>query len=152
MRLLLLILTLGVAAGCSLEPRPLDYAGDRCTHCMMPLSDPRFGAELVTPQGKKLPFDAVECMVDYVAENQPEIHSMWVVDFAAPETLLPIDQVVLYQSPALPSPMGRNLGAFADGPSASRLAPGGDVVTWSRLLRDAGRTETPHPSTGIHPH
>lgn len=134
MRWLVTLTALLSLAGCALDPRPLDYGGDRCTHCLMALTDPRFGAELVTPQGKRLPFDAIECMAAYVAEQKPEIHSLWVVDFAAPETLRPIEEVVLYRSPALPSPMGLHLGAFQDVSTARRLAPDGEALSWDEIL------------------
>ncbi|MEZ4703303.1 MAG: hypothetical protein R2834_23440 [Rhodothermales bacterium] len=134
MRWLAILTALFTLAGCALDPRPLDYGGDRCTHCLMTLTDPRFGAELVTPQGKRLPFDAIECMAAYVAEQQPEVHALWVVDFAAPETLRPIEEVALYRSPALPSPMGMHLGAFHDVSTVRRLAPDGEALTWDEVL------------------
>lgn len=122
-------------AGCSLDPRPLHYGQDRCTHCQMTLVDARFGAELVTPQGKRLPFDAIECLANYVNEQHPDVHRLWVVEVAAPETLRPIEEVVLYRSPALPSPMGMNLGAFATEEAARQAAPEGDVLRWEDILR-----------------
>jgi copper chaperone NosL len=140
MRILVLLLFASLA-GCSLDPRPLEYGHDRCTHCMMTLTDPRFGAELVTPQGKRLPFDAIECLAAYVTEQKPEVHTQWVIDFTAPEVLRPIEEVVLYRSPAIPSPMGMNLGAFPDAEAASRQAPDGEALDWEEVLRIAGRPE-----------
>lgn len=141
MRIPILLFLIAGLAGCSLDPRPLDYGHDRCTHCMMTLTDQRFGAQLVTPQGKRLPFDAIECLAAYITEQQPEVHALWMVDFTTPEVLRPAEEIILYRSPSIPSPMGMNLGAFPSAEAARRQAPDGDALGWEEVLRIAGRPD-----------
>ena len=79
----------------------------------MTISDPKFGAELVTPKGRILKYDAAECLIDDIAEKNHEYAFLLVVPFDRPKELMDVDSVHFVFSPLINSPMGANLGAFA---------------------------------------
>jgi copper chaperone NosL len=132
--------TLLLLGGCATpEPRPLRLGEDRCAHCIMSLSDDRYGAELVTQTGKVYAFDSVECLAGYLIDGriaEADVHSLWVVDFEQPGTLISVGEAFFLHSKDLPSPMGQYLTAF--GPGITRQAVShsffGDILTWDEVL------------------
>ena len=57
--MMLLVFSVFMFSGCSLEPKPIEYGEDQCDACKMRISDSRFGAELVTTKGKIYKYDAM---------------------------------------------------------------------------------------------
>lgn len=52
--------------GCAYaKPEPIAYDVDACAYCRMQISDPRFGAALVTAKSRTLKFDSIDCLVAY---------------------------------------------------------------------------------------
>ena len=49
--------------------RPLAYGEENCTECWMTLEDDRYGAELLTRTGRAYPFDSIECLVAFLADQ-----------------------------------------------------------------------------------
>lgn len=111
------LLTLFLSS-CSKEPKPIEFGVDNCDHCMMNISDVRYGAELITQKGKIYKFDDMYCMKTFLKEGevvaQEQVHSLWLVDFTATEKLIPTEKSFLLYNPELKSPMGSNTAAFAD--------------------------------------
>ncbi|WP_198175425.1 hypothetical protein [Spirosoma telluris] len=66
----ILVLTGIVTQGCSVQPEPIRYGKDACTHCKMTIVDQTFAAEIVTQKGKSYKFDDVACLVNYLNENK----------------------------------------------------------------------------------
>ena len=79
----------------------------------MTISDPKFGAELVTPKGRVLKYDALECMIDDIDEKDHEFAMLLSVPFDRPKELVDVNSLHYVYSPLIKSPMGANLGAFA---------------------------------------
>ncbi len=136
---LALLMLLALPAACTPEPRPIRYGEDTCAHCIMTVSDARYGAELVTTTGKTYVFDSIECLAGYLLQERDgtdRIHSLWVTDFEQPGTLIPAEDAVFLHSPALRSPMGMNLTAFAPtaDPARLRAEHGGEILTWDDVL------------------
>ena len=142
------------------SPRPIAYGEEGCAHCHMTLAQEAFGAEIVTRTGKVVVFDAVECLVAYLAEDADttSIHSIWVVDYAHPGELIRAEEASFLMSPSLRSPMGAGLAAFADpGDREEAMAAlGGEAMAWNDVravaavgLPAAGHTHEPggHPAT-----
>lgn len=46
--------------------------------------------------------------------TQDQVHSLWLVDFATTEQLIPAEKSFLLHNPELKSPMGSDTAAFAD--------------------------------------
>lgn len=127
------LIILLIIAGCTPTPRPLEVGSDQCTHCLMGVSDARYGGEVLMSTGKVLPFDAVECMASYLLGNEVEAHSLWVVDYAQPGTLIPVQEARFLHSNELHSPMGLNLTAFS-GETASRQSAVGQWMNWNEVM------------------
>jgi copper chaperone NosL len=88
----------------------------------MIISDPRFGAELVTDKGKVFVFDDLNCYWNYrnnKALKAEEIAHSVVVIFNKPGTFKEADQLCFLQSGAIRSPMGSGMAAF-DGDSVCK--------------------------------
>ncbi|MDY0090941.1 MAG: nitrous oxide reductase accessory protein NosL [Flavobacteriaceae bacterium] len=104
-------------SSCSKQPRPIEFGVDNCDHCMMNISDVRYGAELVTQKGRIYMFDDMYCMKAFLQEEtvaRNQVHSLWLVDFATTEILIPAEESFLLYNTELKSPMGSNTAAFAD--------------------------------------
>ncbi len=149
-----------VLTSCTPEPKPLVYGQDGCAHCIMLLADDRYGAELVTTTGKTYPFDAIECLVAFLDDGAvpaDKIHSLWVVDFDNPGTLIQAEAATFVHSPALPSPMGGNLTAFADPTSVvlTTAADQGQRLDWAgvrSLVQETGHRGHEETKTVNHHH
>ena len=118
-------------AACTPAPRPLNVGEDQCTHCLMTVSDARYGAEIVLSTGKVMAFDAVECLASYLLDNDVAAHSIWVVDYAHPGMLVPAQNAAYVHTEALHSPMGMNLTAFTAG---EENAVAGNWMDWEEML------------------
>lgn len=137
-------LLLAAAAACSPGPRPLAYGTETCAHCHMTLADPRFASELVTRTGRIIPFDDVGCLATFVATGgiaAEEIHSLWVNDFAHPDSMVEAPRAIFLSSDAIRTPMDYRMVAFRASPDAegARSRLGGELITWDEVLRRRGR-------------
>jgi copper chaperone NosL len=137
--LLALAAALGIACAPS-GPRAIAYDAESCGYCRMTISDPRFGAELVSSTGKTHTFDSIECLASYAAEHADArgsvARAMWVSDYAHPGTFLPVDSAEFRRltGPA-GSPMGKGLVATRRGaPVSGALASAGPVLQWMDVL------------------
>lgn len=141
-----------VLMGCQPQPRPIRFGEDLCAYCQMGISDPRFGAELVTRQGRTIVFDAIECMVEFehAGTIAPEhIHSRWVIDFSQPGELLPLEAAEFVLTPEVHSPMGLNVYAVSQGRYlADSSLPRGQVLTWQEVVELVRRQWRDGPPRG----
>jgi len=134
---------LGVAgaallAGCAAGAPRLALGHDQCERCHMLVTDGRFGAVIVTTTGKQLPFDGVDCLLEYL-ETTPSVDaaSLWVTDAASPGTLVPAEQATYVMEGALRAPMG-SLVSFATRAGAESLKGArGHVLSWTELRAKA---------------
>ncbi len=106
----------------------------------MTLVDPRFAAELVMTTGKTIPFDDVGCLATYVATagvRRERIASLWVNDFAQPDSMLDAALAVFLVSDSLHTPMDYGLVALRPGRAADsvRTALGGKLLSWEQVVR-----------------
>jgi copper chaperone NosL len=131
---------LALSAGCaSGRPATIAYGEDTCTRCHMLISDRRFGAVIVTRQGRSLEFDSIECLRAYYAQPgvAANVASMWVADFANPGAVIAADRATYVDVGARRSPMGTTHGWAAVTSAAAARAVSGDAVApthaWSEL-------------------
>lgn len=125
-----------LASACSPAPQPIEFGTELCAHCKMTIVDKQHACELVTQKGKTFKFDAIECMVAYLKENNQQAYAFYLVrDFNQPEEWQ--DALASYYliSEAVPSPMGANLSAFKDREEALEMkaSKGGEVYGWEKL-------------------
>ncbi len=135
------IVTLGgvAALGCAAPaPRALVLDGDVCRHCHMTVADPRFGGEIVLGTGKVYTFDDAGCLAAYLDDGPvpaDRIHSLWVVDYLHPESLVPAADAVYLRSSQVQTPMRYDVIATRPGAAADSLATalGAARLSWPAL-------------------
>ncbi|HVX41021.1 MAG TPA: nitrous oxide reductase accessory protein NosL, partial [Gemmatimonadaceae bacterium] len=139
LRRLVPLLALALAAACgSSGPQPIMYDADACEFCRMQISDPRFGAEIVTKKGRPIKFDSIECLVSYYkqAAAASDVASVWVSDFLHPGTLIDASTARFVDLGPGRAPLGRGWAAIASGSDAAALGitDPAAVKRWSDLL------------------
>ena len=137
--ILLVIILVLAAVGCSQEPAKMHYGSDECAYCKMMITNERFAAQMVTSTGKAVKFDAIECMASYASENKPETESakFWLSNFVDPGTWVDLQHATIIRSESIKSPMGANLLAVGSEAAARehlREYPG-ERVSWEQLVR-----------------
>ena len=81
-------------------------------------------------------FDAIECMIPYVLENNENNFSFILVnDYNQPASLIDAANGHYLISEAIPSPMGGFLSAFSDKEKAEAIAreKGGELFNWEKI-------------------
>ncbi len=128
------------------EPHPTVAGVDACPYCSMTIVDLRFAAQVVTPTGLVLHYDAIECLADHLnghGPTPPDVAETYLAD-AATSSLegadyLKAEDAVLLYHPRLRTPMGGGLAAFADAAAAESYAAqrrlqDAEVLTWAEVL------------------
>lgn len=133
---LLLILLVGFES-CNTGVVPIQIGIDNCTFCKMTISDVRFGAEIITKKGKVYKFDDAHCILSFLQLNRPnqkDIKNIYFTDFDQ-HSLVKINEVSLFKSDALRSPMGGNIAAFSNRNSMEKIKSHlkGTEVKWNEL-------------------
>ncbi len=137
MRRIILFCCLFIIA-CKPEVSEINYHQDECIFCRMKISDPNFGAELVTSKGKVYKFDSAECMFrQFLSDQDIEYAYIMVTDYANPHTLIEAKNAIFLVSENLPSPMGGNLSSYGSREIASRMQEEktGKLFDFEEILR-----------------
>lgn len=137
--LLLAAITIGLSS-CNTKPQLLVIGKDNCDFCKMTVSDNRFGAEIVTKKGKIYKFDDEHCIIGFLREgkvSKPDIAGTYFVDFSVPGKLINVDEALFLQCPALKSPMGGNIAAFANADSLAKTFQkiNGNQISWEDMQK-----------------
>jgi copper chaperone NosL len=136
---LLTILAILALAGCDVGPKAIVYGQDECVGCRMTLANRHYGAELITPKGKVLKFDDVNCLLTARRQlgNAADARVL-LVDFNRPNVFLPADEVVFLLHDGLRTPMASGLAAFATeaelATARQQLGGGGRTLRWADVL------------------
>ncbi|WKK65553.1 nitrous oxide reductase accessory protein NosL [Lutimonas zeaxanthinifaciens] len=129
---------------CDIAPEEINYGTDACSFCKMTIVDQKHAAQYVTIKGKQFKFDAIECMVNDIAENGSQKVGIWLVaDFENPGNMVKADNAYYLISKSIKSPMGANLSGFASEETAvsTQMEYGGKLYNWEELLKkfDSGK-------------
>ena len=137
-RFLSSLLFLALVACGSRGPQPIAYGTENCDYCRMTISEPRFGAQVVTKTGKARKFDSIECLASYVltARASGDLQGVWVTDYRHPGTFILADSALYMRGGRAHSPMGMGLMAFSPRESAQQLTTefGGAPIRWNEVL------------------
>lgn len=123
------------------QPTPLVINTDNCAYCQMTISDPKFGAELLTKKGKTYKFDAIECMAGFYAEasvvKHEDIHSMWVINLISPGDLINAKNAVFVHCDQIKSPMGGDFSAVPTENDFNRVSTNYQCrrITWDDIVQ-----------------
>lgn len=123
---------------CDVEPEQINYGNDACHFCKMTIVDQQHAAQYVTKKGKQFKFDAIECMVNELSENEIEKIAIFLVsDYKEPGHMTSALDATYLISKEIKSPMGANLSAFESAKIANNTKDdsGGDLYTWNQLLK-----------------
>lgn len=121
---------------CKVEPEAIGYGKDQCVFCKMNIVDKTHSAQFVTTKGKQYKFDAIECMVNYLDENnENEIALLLVANYGNPGEMIDAKQASYLISKEIKSPMGANLSALYSLEKAQELQQQylGEIYTWKTL-------------------
>jgi len=94
------------------EPVPIQIHHDACHFCKMKISDPHFGAELITEKGRIYTFDDITCLLGYQKQNPSNKNQVFIHDFLNPGVLINAKKAVYLHDESFKSPMGGNYAAF----------------------------------------
>lgn len=134
--ILFLLIIFGSITGCNISPKPIDYGHVGCHYCSMTIVDKQHAAQLVTAKGKVFNFDAVECMMNHLKDEDESAIALFLVnDFDQPGELVDATKATYLISENIPSPMGAFLSAFADRQAAQHAleSNGGELLSWTEL-------------------
>ena len=141
MLVLVALVTLFSLSSCSAKPEVIVIGKDQCSFCKMVVSDPRFGAEIVTVKGKNYKFDDVHCVLAFINNKMldvRDIKEVYLVDFqSSAHQLIKANEASLIQSERLNSPMNGNIAAIGDKKAIKQIIEkyNGISVSWNQLVK-----------------
>lgn len=136
-----LFFTFLLFSSCSEGPQPIQIGKDACSSCKMTISDPRYGAEIITVKGKVYKFDDVHCLTSFLQEgtvSKADVKDMYIVDYSGNHELIKSDEnLLMYKSDMLHSPMGGNIAGFSNKDSLAVIMKKfeGYVLNWDGLIK-----------------
>jgi len=120
------------------EPKPIKLNVDACEFCKMPISDGKFGAEILTQKGRYYMFDDVSCLVKYCEENEStKISSYFVHDYTQNNQLIDATKAFYISGGNINSPMHGNIAAFATFSDAQNFGDKlkAQAISWNEILK-----------------
>lgn len=147
MKNLIYLMILGFLTSCSTDPDPIAYGSDACHFCKMTIVSEAYSAQAVSTKGKQYKYDAIECMVNDLYQNDYEMAVMKVADFSRPGTMIEVEQALFIINDSIKSPMGENLAAMEKN-SPDLKGKSETTYTWNELtnhFEEKGSTTIPTP-------
>jgi len=122
---------------CKIAPKKINYGQDHCAFCDMTVVDKTHASEYVTKKGKSYIFDAIECMVQKINQenNEGKLAYILVANYQKPGELIDALSATFLITPKIKSPMGANLSAFKSIENAKKVQSelGGTLYNWQQL-------------------
>lgn len=94
-------------------PVAFDAAREACRFCRMTGSDGRAAAQLIVPGDEALFFDDIGCLRDYLSQHPSGDGAVTFVADYGTRAWIRADRAVFVEQPAVATPMGSHLMAFA---------------------------------------
>ena len=141
MSLVIILVAICGISSCTIKPEAILIGKDQCSFCKMTVSDPKFGAEIITVKGKIYKFDDMHCILSFINNKMldiKEIKEVYLTDFASSNhQLIKATDALLIQSEKLNSPMNGNIAATIDTHSIKDLIEKyqGTSVSWNQLIK-----------------
>ncbi|MEO6406502.1 MAG: nitrous oxide reductase accessory protein NosL [Ferruginibacter sp.] len=126
--------------GCNVSPQPIRIGKDNCDYCKMPISDNRFGAEIVTKKSMVYKFDDEHCIVAFLHSGKiipTSVSGIYFTDFCSTHQLIKVENAYFLQSPSFKSPMNGNIAAFSSEDSLHSMLPKfyGNKISWEDMQK-----------------
>lgn len=127
-------------SSCNNGPEIIVTGKDHCDFCKMTVSDPRFGAEIVTKKGKVFKFDDAHCILSFLQKgdfDRSQVKDIYFRDFSGDHSLIKTNKAFFLESEDLKSPMEGNIAAFSNRDSLDKIMTGykGKVLNWDELWK-----------------
>ncbi|MEP7257775.1 MAG: nitrous oxide reductase accessory protein NosL [Flavitalea sp.] len=127
-------------SACKTSPEPIIVGKDSCSFCKMIVSDPRFGAEIITKKGKVFKYDDTHCLLSFLQEgsfDRSTLKEIYLVDFDNNHSFIKARESFLFKSEELKSPMGGNVSAFSNDSSLKAVMNRhkGTSLHWNELYK-----------------
>jgi len=136
-KIILFLLIIVSFYSCTVEPAQITYGDDHCFFCDMTVVDKTHASQYTTKKGRSYSFDAVECLVRKLGQdnNEAEMAFVQVSDYANPGNLTAAASATYLVSNKIKSPMGANLSAFSEVETAKKAQSmhGGEIFTWQQI-------------------
>jgi len=120
-------LLLVALVGCERGLEPIRYGVDVCAECRMVIDQPRFTASILTPRGRTLKFDSIECLLRFL-DTQPELPNEEDIFVSVDDTgrMISAGQAFFDVDGDIRSPMGGGMLAYEE------RRPG--ALSWQDIL------------------
>lgn len=147
--LFLIALLCMLLVSCSIKIDDISYGNDACHYCSMTIVTPAHAAQVVTEKGKNYKFDATECMINYLAENDNESNMRHILsaNYLNPSEMINSKESTFLISESIPSPMGANLSVFKNDEEANEILDqidSGDLLNWDEVKNRIRNTTIYH--------
>lgn len=152
MKSLISIITGLLLVGATFAQNAIDLGKDACSHCNMYIKDQKFVAIAVETDETSQKFDAIECLVNYLKEeDESSFTQLHVADYEKPGDLIDAKSASYLKSKKIASPMGAYLSAYASREIAERVqkSQGGEIYDWEglkKLFKDSRFGLLDHPT------
>lgn len=140
MRTLLAILMVMLLTACESKPRgpvPIQ-ADDACASCRMAISERRYAAELLDPDGNLYKFDDIACMMRFAHSRgiQRSATRFYVTDYANGKDFIDASSAYFVRlKSSVSSPMASGIVAFRNAATAAQASnqKNGEAFTFDEL-------------------
>jgi copper chaperone NosL len=125
-----------IALSCSIDKKPIAYGEAACYYCSMTIVDQQHASQIVTDKGKVYNYDAAECMLNQMQEEDAPVAALYLVnDYHNPGELMDATTSIFLISEGIPSPMGEFLTAFRTRKEADAALEkhGGELFDWVEI-------------------
>lgn len=133
-KLIFIFLAVITIASCSKDIEPIVYGEEACEFCRMTIVDHSHAAQVVTQKGKNYKFDAAECMINYLEQqdNEESMLHLLSADYNDPGKMIDATKATFIISENIPSPMGEFLSALENKSTAEELQKeySGKLYSW----------------------
>ena len=122
-----------IAAGCGKpDLKPVSIAsGDICAFCKMAISEKRYAAEILDPDGQPVTFDEIGCMISFMKKRpEQQVAASFVTDYQTGQWIA-VEKAFFVRSSNYATPMGSGIVAFSDGAKAGEQAAANKGELWT---------------------
>lgn len=84
----------------------------KCEHCNMGITQMMYHSQIITPKGRKVHFDSIECMISYWIKDEAKAEKLYVKNFSSPNEWIDVQNSFFLKSEKLSSPMSANLSSY----------------------------------------
>lgn len=139
MKRIVFFLVICILYGCDKTPQPINYGEDMCHFCQMTIVTKTHASQMVTDKGKQFKFDAIECMVRFLADKQDLIEksNLLITNYKNPGVMVDAKTSGYVICEDITSPMGANLTGFASLEQAkSKIKnPNAEYFDWDGIFK-----------------